>query len=51
MYPALISAMNFLLNSKKPQKDRVISAKGKVEIDKLNSMSLLEAIEYLKKTK
>jgi len=50
MNASLIAAMNFLLNSKKP-KNREVSEKAKSEIEKINNMSLLEAVSYLKNKK
>jgi hypothetical protein len=52
MNPALTAAMNFLLGStkrnQKEQKESKITETKKAEIDKINSMGLFEAINYLK---
>jgi hypothetical protein len=50
MNVALIAAMNFLLNSKK-SKRRDVNENAKLEIAKINNMSLLEAVKYLKNKK
>ena len=51
MNPALIVAMNFLLNSTRKVKKQLkpLSEKDKSEINKINNMGLFEAINYLKK--
>ncbi len=52
MNPSLITAMNFLLNSTKKEKKRVITQEGspsREELKKIDSMSFFDAIKYLKK--
>jgi len=53
MNPALIVAMNFLLNStrKVKKQSKPLSEGDKLEIDKINNMGLFEAINYLTKKK
>ena len=50
MNPALIAAMNFMMNGfKRTQSEETPSKEFKEEIEKVNEMGLFESIEYSKK--
>ncbi len=49
MNPALIAAVNFMMNGFKKPAKREHSEEFKKEIEKVNEMGLFEALEYCKK--
>ena len=51
MNPALIAAMNFMMNGFKRTKKGKQSEEFKKEVEKVNEMSLFESIEYVKSKK
>jgi hypothetical protein len=52
MNPALIAAMNFMMNGFKKTESKVKqSEEFKKEVEKVNEMGLFEAIEYVKSKK
>lgn len=51
MNPALITAMNFMMNGFKRTKKGTQTEEFKKEVEKVNEMSLFESIEYVKSKK
>lgn len=48
MNPALITALNFMMNGFKRTKKGTQTEEFKKEVEKVNEMSLFESIEYVK---
>jgi hypothetical protein len=51
MNPALIAAMNFMMNAFKKTPKGTQSEEFKKEVEKVNEMSLFESISYVKNKK